>query len=106
MVRLGDGTAESAAKWASGLNRIWRFVDELFVAENAAPVAAGIAVDVAALRTAWNARVLAVLADARLARPTPCRAVVGGRVGRHSEHLGHLLATMQHLSRSYPGAVW
>ncbi len=55
MVRLGDGTAESAAKWASGLNRIWRFVHELFVAEHAAPVAAGIAVDVAALRTAWDA---------------------------------------------------
>lgn len=106
VVRLGDGTPESAAKMAAGLDWMWRFVDDMFVAEDAALVAAGIAVDVAALRPAWDARVAAVLADARLETPAPRRAVVGGRVGRHSEHLGHLLAVMQHLPRSYPGAVW
>lgn len=30
----------------------------------------------------------------------------GGRTGHHSEHLGHLLAVMQHLPRSYPDATW
>lgn len=106
VVRLGDGTPESAAKMTAGMDWMWRFVDELFAPEDAALVAAGIAVDVAALRPAWDARVAAVLADARLASPASRRAVVGGRVGRHSEHLGHLLATMQHLPRSYPEAVW
>jgi ring-1,2-phenylacetyl-CoA epoxidase subunit PaaC len=30
----------------------------------------------------------------------------GGRRGVHTEHLGHLLAVMQHQPRAYPGAVW
>lgn len=106
VVRLGDGTPESAGRMAAGLDWMWRFVDELFAPEDTALVAAGIAVDVAALKPVWDARVGAVLADARLSTTAPRRAVVGGRVGRHSEHLGHLLATMQHLPRSYPGAVW
>jgi ring-1,2-phenylacetyl-CoA epoxidase subunit PaaC len=30
----------------------------------------------------------------------------GGRAGRHSEHLGHLLAGMQVLNRANPGVTW
>ncbi len=106
VVRLGDGTPESAQRMADGIEWHWRFVDELFEPADVALVAAGIAVDPATLRRAWDARIAAVLAEARLAPPAPRRAVTGGRRGHHSEHLGHLLATMQHLPRSYPGAVW
>ncbi len=108
VVRLGDGTDESNARMVAGLDWMWRFADELFVMDeiDAAAVAAGVGVDKAALRTAWDARIDAVLADATLARPAARRPVLGGRAGRHSEHLGHLLSHMQFLQRAYPDATW
>lgn len=108
VVRLGDGTEESKARMAAGLDWMWRFVDELFVMDDidAAAFAAGVGVDKTRLRPQWDARIDAVLADATLARPAPRRPVLGGREGRHSEHLGHLLTHMQYLQRAYPDATW
>ena len=108
VVRLGDGTDESKARMIAGLDWMWRFADELFVMDeiDAAAVAAGVGIDKASLRAVWDARIDAVLADATLARPALRRATTGGRVGRHSEHLGHLLSDMQFLQRAYPGATW
>jgi ring-1,2-phenylacetyl-CoA epoxidase subunit PaaC len=94
VVRLGDGTAESRRRMVDGLDFCWRFTDELFVG------------DAAGLRAAWDARVNEVLAEAGLERPKAVRGIVGGREGRHSEHLGHMLAEMQYLQRSFPDAVW
>ena len=108
VVRLGDGTDESRARMIAGLDWMWRFADELFVMDDvdAAAFAVGVGVDKAALRGAWDQRVDAVLADATLERPPARRPVLGGRIGRHSEHLGHLLSEMQFLQRAYPGATW
>jgi len=108
VVRLGDGTEESKTRMIAGLDWMWRFADELFVMDDvdAAAVAAGVGVDKAPMRAAWDARIDAVLADATLAPPAPRRATTGGRIGRHSEHLGHLLSDMQFLQRAYPGATW
>lgn len=108
VIRLGDGTEESHARMAEGLEWCWRFVDELFAmdAVDAALLAQGIAVDKAALRGPFDTAVDAVLAQATLARPPVQRGVSGGRAGRHSEHLGHLLSEMQFLQRAYPGASW
>jgi ring-1,2-phenylacetyl-CoA epoxidase subunit PaaC len=108
VVRLGDGTEESKARMIAGLDWMWRFTDELFAMDevDAAVVKAGVGVDKAALRSAWDARIDAVLADATLERPASRRPVLGGRTGRHSEHLGHLLSEMQFLQRAYPGATW
>ena len=108
VVRLGDGTEESRARMIAGLDWMWRFADELFVMDDidAAAIKAGVGVDKAALRPAWDQRIDAVLADASLERPATRRAVLGGRSGRHSEHLGHLLSEMQFLQRAYPGATW
>ena len=66
----------------------------------------GIAVDPAALRPAWAGYIESVIAEATLTVPTPTWRSRGGRTGYHSEHLGHLLAEMQHLHRSHPGASW
>jgi ring-1,2-phenylacetyl-CoA epoxidase subunit PaaC len=108
VVRLGDGTEESRARMIAGLDWMWRFADELFAMDDvdAAALKAGVGVDKAALRAAWDERIDAVLADATLERPAARRPVLGGRVGRHSEHLGHLLSEMQFLQRAYPGATW
>ena len=108
VVRLGDGTEESKARMIAGLDWMWRFVDELFAMDDvdAAALKAGVGVDKTALCSTWDERIDAVLADATLARPASRRPVLGGRAGRHSEHLGHLLSEMQFLQRAYPGATW
>jgi ring-1,2-phenylacetyl-CoA epoxidase subunit PaaC len=107
-VRLGDGTEDSKRRMTAGVDWMWRFVDELFAMDevDAAALKAGIGVDKAALRPAWDKRIDAVLDEAALERPAARRPVLGGRAGRHSEHLGHLLSEMQFLQRAYPGATW
>lgn len=108
MIRLGDGTEESNRRVKNGLDWMWRFVDELFENDEIddALIAAGVAVDKQALRPAFDAKVQSVLAQAQLAVPGPQRALTGGRKGRHSEHLGHILSEMQFLPRAYPDAAW
>lgn len=108
VVRLGDGTEESRARMAGGLNWMWRFVPELFDMDEVATKAAGcgIGADLAAFRGDYDAKIGAVLAEAGLELPRDQRPILGGRRGHHSEHLGHLLALMQFLPRTYPDATW
>lgn len=108
VVRLGDGTAESRGRMINGLEWMWRFGDELFDVDAVLEplIASGVAVDVRKLRPEWDARIARTLAEATLEAPKPRRGARGGRVGHHSEHLGHLLSEMQFLPRAYPGAVW
>jgi len=108
VVRLGDGTEESHRRMEDGFTWCWRFVDELFEMDELERELAGkgIAVDKAALRPAFDAVLAATMAEATLAVPALPRAIVGGRKGHHSEHLGHLLSEMQYLPRAYPNAVW
>ena len=108
VVRLGDGTEESKARMLAGFDWMWRFADELFEMDDLERELskAGIGVDKTALRASWDGRVASVLGQASLAPPPSRRPVLGGRLGRHSEHLGHLLSEMQFLQRAYPGATW
>lgn len=108
VIRLGDGTEESARRMAEGLDWMWRFVPELFhVDEDTQQVIdAGIAVDPRAFEDEYRAAIASVLAEAKLAAPADQRPILGGRHGHHSEHLGHLLAVMQYLPRTYPDAKW
>lgn len=108
VIRLGDGTGESRARMTAGLDWMWRFIPELFEMDAAATEAAerGIGADVTRFRADYDARIAAVLAEATLDAPAAQRAILGGRRGHHSEHLGHLLAVMQFLPRTYPDATW
>lgn len=108
LIRLGDGTDESRHRMESGLDWMWRFIPELFDTDDVATVAAaeGLAPNLAGLRDAYDARIRTVLVEATLKAPKDQRPILGGRRGHHSEHLGHLLAIMQHLPRSYPDAKW
>jgi ring-1,2-phenylacetyl-CoA epoxidase subunit PaaC len=108
LIRLGDGTEESARRAAEALEELWPYTGELFASDEAdnEVIAAGFAPDPAALRAEWDATVARVLDQATLTRPRDGWMQSGGRRGVHTEHLGHMLATMQHLQRAYPGAVW
>ena len=108
VLRLGDGTEESHARAQAAVDELWRYTGELFLtdATDATLVAAGLAPDAAAAREPWRAQVTDVLKRATLAVPPDGYMQRGGRQGRHTEHLSRLLAEMQVLPRSYPGAQW
>lgn len=108
VIRLGDGTDESHGRMQRALDALWMYTGEMFAADDVdiALADAGIAVDPRLLRQPWLAAVDAVLDDATLARPQQANDQRGGRQGRHSEHLGHLLCEMQFLQRAYPDARW
>jgi ring-1,2-phenylacetyl-CoA epoxidase subunit PaaC len=107
-IRLGDGTEESARRMAAGLDWNWRFIPELFEVDETlqAAIDLGIAPDPRAFADEYRSAIAAVLSEARLQAPADQRRILGGRRGHHSEHLGHLLAVMQFLPRTYPDAVW
>ena len=108
VLRLGDGTEESHRRMQAGLDRTWPYVDELFEPGPGPGLALldGIAVDPTALRPAWESFVGDVIAEATLTTPQPTWRARGGRIGYHTEHLGHLLPEMQYLYRAHPGASW
>lgn len=108
VLRLGDGTEESHRRMQAALDAEWPWLDELFDASwlDAGLVSAGLAVDPSLLRDAVTARILPTVQQATLEVPQVHPAVGGGRRGLHTEHLGYLLAEMQHLSRSHPEATW
>lgn len=106
--RLGDGTEESHARMQAALDAIWPYTYEPFETDplTAELAADGVAPDPAALRPAFEERVLPVLGEATLAVPDTTWRPTGGRTGRHTEGLGYLLAEMQSLARAHPGAKW
>ncbi len=108
LVRLGDGTEESHRRAQDAVDELWLYTGEMFETDPVVEelVAAGIAADPAFLRPEWDASVGGVLARATLIRPASAWMQSGGRHGRHSEHLGHLLAELQFLPRAYPGMQW
>jgi ring-1,2-phenylacetyl-CoA epoxidase subunit PaaC len=108
VLRLGDGTDESHRRMQAGLARMWPFVAEMFASDELerSLVADGVAVDVAELRGEWDQYVDQVLAEATLERPEASWTAEGGRTGMHTQEFGFLLAEMQHLHRSHPGASW
>jgi ring-1,2-phenylacetyl-CoA epoxidase subunit PaaC len=108
-LRLGDGTAESHTRMQAALGTTWPYVEEIFDPSDIADQLASlpeIAVDPSTLRGAWADYVRPVLAEATLAEPQPTWRARGGRLGLHTEHLGHMLAEMQSLHRSHPGVTW
>ena len=105
---LGDGTAESHARAQRALDDLWPYTAELFLADqiDAQAVASGSGVDLEALRPRWRQTVEQVVGDATLVIPKEGFTPRGGRTGRHTEHLGRMLADMQSLARAHPGAAW
>lgn len=109
VVGLGDGTEESHRRMQDALDYLWPYVGEMFETDDVdtAMAEAGIAPDPASLRAEYDALVGKVLAEATLEVPASPYSHKGGRSGAmHTEHLGHLLTSMQWLQRAYPGCTW
>jgi len=108
MVRLGDGTEESHRRTQAAIDDLWAFTGEMFFVDEAerALIDARIAIDPAGLRPQWLKTVSAVVGEAARALPASDWMQRGGRDGRHSEHLGHLLSELQSMQRTFPGATW
>ena len=108
ILRLGDGTEESHGRAQIALDDLWRFTGELFETDDIdqAVGAYGIHVDRAALLPRWTELVADVVKRATLTLPPDQPMASGGRTGRHTEYLGHMLAEMQSVARAHPGASW
>ena len=108
MIRLGDGTPESHRRAQDALDALWMYTAEPFEADRDERelIDRGVAVDADGIREIWNRTVEQILEQATLTRPKNGWMQTGGRIGRHSEHLGLLLAELQIMQRSYPGAKW
>ena len=102
VVRLGDGTAESQARMQAALNVLWPYFNELFAADGVD----GVGPAWNELEPAWRARWATLMQEATLALPPESAMQPRGIDGVHSEHMGHMLGTMQFLQRTYPGGVW
>jgi ring-1,2-phenylacetyl-CoA epoxidase subunit PaaC len=108
VVRLGDGTDESAARMRTALATLWPYFNELFDADSVDAAAAeqGLGPAWSELKADWQAQMAEVLGEAGLAVPKDSAYVSAGRKGIHSEHMGHMLAELQYLQRAFPGGRW
>jgi ring-1,2-phenylacetyl-CoA epoxidase subunit PaaC len=107
-VRLGDGTEESRRRCEAALATLWLYTPELFEddAVDAAAAAARLGPAWSQLQEPWLAEMSEILGEAMLAIPAESTFRSTGKRGLHSEHMGYLLAEMQHLQRAYPGGAW
>jgi len=108
IIRLGDGTADSHARAQAGIDQLWAFTGEMFSVDEAERglIDDGTATDPDSLRPRWLATLSRVVQEATLKLPQNDWMQQGGRFGRHSEHLGHLLSELQSMQRTFPGVTW
>ena len=108
LVRLALGTDESKRRVTKALEDLWRFGAELFASDavDEAAAEAGLGPRWGDLKDEWFAEMGAILGEAQLAVPASVPFLSTGKHGRHSEHMGYILAEMQYLQRAYPGGVW
>ena len=108
VVRLGDGTDESRQRMNAALESLWRYAAELFDTDAADEAAAdaGWGPRWSALKAPWLADMQQILQEAGLPMPADSKFQSDGKRGRHSEHMGFILAELQYLQRAFPGGVW
>ena len=108
LVRLGDGTEESHRRVQGSLDELWRYTGEMFAADelDEAIMKSFGGPDLSAIEAEWRKTVGAIIEEATLDLPQAQHMARGGKQGVHSEHFGYLVAEMQSLARSHPGATW
>jgi ring-1,2-phenylacetyl-CoA epoxidase subunit PaaC len=108
ILRLGDGTPVSHQKVQAALDDLWMYTGELTspTETDLAMATSGVGVDLHKIKPLFDLKVREVISEATLALPATSWMQSGGKEGRHSEHLGYILADMQFLQRAYPGLEW
>ena len=107
VIRLGDGTEESANRLRQALTFLWPFTGEAFKeASYETATSSTTNIQLANLHESWKQELQEVFAEAGLEVPTQQAFQTGGKTGKHTEYLGYILAEMQFLQRAYPGASW
>ena len=108
VVRLGLGTSESKQRMHAGLEELWRYSAELFASDAIDDAAAQLKLGPrwGDLKDEWLAEMSAILGEAQLDVPAAVPFVSTGKQGRHSEHMGYILAELQYLQRAFPGGTW
>ncbi len=108
LIRLGDGTDESHNKMQHAVNDLWMFTGELFTPTDYEKEmqAAGVAPDLVVVHTQWAEKVKVIFEEATITTPAGTWMQQGGKEGRHTEHLGYILAELQFMQRAYPGMQW
>ena len=108
VIRLGDGTDESRERMWNAIEKLWMYTGELF---QSAPyelqsVKDGMGTDLSLLKNKWEEKVKEIFAEANLPYPEKRYQQLGGKEGKHTEHLGYILAEMQYMQRVYPNSEW
>jgi ring-1,2-phenylacetyl-CoA epoxidase subunit PaaC len=108
VIRLGDGTEESHQRIQQSLDDLWAYTGEFFMDDevSAAGAKMGLGRLNGDLQSTWSERIQSIMEQATLRIPETTWMHKGGRQGKHTEHLSYMLAEMQVLQRTYPGAQW
>ena len=108
VIRLGDGTEESHNRVQESVDALWKYTNELFFRNEVDELLEkeGIIPNMEGIKEEWTRFVSEIMAEASLKIPTNNWIQEGGRLGRHTEHLGFLLAEMQYMQRTYPNMTW
>lgn len=108
VLRLGLGTDESKKRIQQALDELWFLTGDLFqqIQSDDELIQNGIVFKHAELKPLWDSKVSDVFSEAEIKLPNNQYMLIGGRSGKHTEHLGHILSEMQSLARSMPDAVW
>jgi ring-1,2-phenylacetyl-CoA epoxidase subunit PaaC len=108
MIRFGNGTEESAQRGTRALHNLCRYTLELFMpsSDDLELREAGISADLEVVHKEWRHKVSEVFYLANLKRPENSFSLSGGKIGKHSEHMGLILSEMQFLTNKYPEAKW
>lgn len=108
VVRLGDGTEESHEKMQESFDATWNYTADLFVQDEADEqiIADGMGPDLKNIHPVWKEKVKAVLTEATLTMPDDAWMHSGSKAGKHTEHMGYILADLQYMQRVYPDCEW
>jgi ring-1,2-phenylacetyl-CoA epoxidase subunit PaaC len=108
VIRLGDGSEESRQRMLAATDDLWTYTGELFYPTEYEQRLPGevIPVDIKSLKLKWEEKIRTVFDEATLPYPVNAFMQTGGKEGRHTEHLGYILAEMQYMQRTYPNSEW
>ena len=108
VIRLGDGTEESHQRMLNAIDELWMYTGELFTITSyeLRAISEGTGIDVSLIKPQWDEKVKEIFSEATLPYPDKTFMQTGGKEGKHTEHLGFILAELQFMQRAYPGAEW